>query len=73
MAEVQELAEQERLGSWKEILSSRWTRRLLLIGFGIAFFQQLTGGINSMMYYGTQVLEQAGFDRNAALSFNGLA
>ena len=74
MAEVQELAElerQEHLGSWKEILSKRWTRRLLLIGFGIAFFQQLTG-INSMMYYGTQVLEQAGFDRNAALGFNVL-
>lgn len=74
MAEVQHLAmleRQEKLGSWKEILSTAWTRRLLLIGFGIAFFQQLTG-INSMMYYGTQVLEQAGFDRNAALGFNVL-
>jgi MFS transporter, SP family, major inositol transporter len=74
LVEVQDLAEQERqerLGSWKEILSTRWTRRLLLIGFGIGCFQQLTG-INSMMYYGTQVLEQAGFDRNAALSFNVL-
>lgn len=74
MAEVRELAEeerQERLGSWKEVLSTRWTRRLLFIGFGIGIFQQLTG-INSMMYYGTQVLEQAGFDRNAALSFNVL-
>ncbi|MHC8609824.1 sugar porter family MFS transporter (plasmid) [Paenarthrobacter ureafaciens] len=74
MAEVRELADQERqesLGSWKEILSTRWTRKLLLIGFGIGIFQQLTG-INSMMYYGTQVLEQAGFDRNAALGFNVL-
>ncbi|SJM71783.1 sugar porter family MFS transporter [Gulosibacter sp. 10] len=74
IAEVKYLAEQERqekLGSWREILSQPWTRKLLLIGFGIAFFQQLTG-INSMMYYGTQVLEQAGFDRNAALSFNVL-
>lgn len=74
MAEVQQLAElerQERLGSWKEIISTRWTRKLLFIGFGIGIFQQLTG-INSMMYYGTQVLEQAGFDRNAALSFNVL-
>ncbi|NWL29276.1 MFS transporter [Paenarthrobacter ureafaciens] len=74
MAEVRELADQERLenlGSWKEILSNRWTRRLLFIGFGIGIFQQLTG-INSMMYYGTQVLEQAGFDRNAALGFNVL-
>lgn len=74
MAEVRFLADQEKqekLGSWKEIFTSPWTRRLLLIGFGIAFFQQLTG-INSMMYYGTQVLEQAGFDRDAALGFNVL-
>ncbi|MGK9220362.1 sugar porter family MFS transporter [Microbacterium barkeri] len=74
LAEVTYLADQEKqekLGSWREILSSPWTRGLLLIGFGIAFFQQLTG-INSMMYYGTQVLEQAGFDRNAALGFNVL-
>ncbi|MDP9889058.1 sugar porter family MFS transporter [Pseudarthrobacter enclensis] len=74
MAEVHELAEEERLerlGSWKEVLTTPWTRRLLFIGFGIGIFQQLTG-INSMMYYGTQVLEQAGFDRNAALSFNVL-
>jgi MFS transporter, SP family, major inositol transporter len=74
MAEVQHLADaerQERLGSWKEIMSTRWTRKLLFIGFGIGIFQQLTG-INSMMYYGTQVLEQAGFERNAALSFNVL-
>jgi sugar porter (SP) family MFS transporter len=55
MAEVQHLAaleRQERLGSWKEIISTRWTRKLLFIGFGIGIFQQLTG-INSMMYYGT--------------------
>ena len=74
MAEVGELADQERLeplGSWKEILSTRWTHRLLFIGFGNGIFQQLTG-INSMMYYGTQVLEQAGFDRNAELGFNVL-
>lgn len=74
MAEVRELAEEERqekLGSWKAVLTTPWTRRLLFIGFGLGIFQQLTG-INSMMYYGTQVLEQAGFDRSAALSFNVL-
>ena len=72
--EVRVLAAQEdeqKNSSWSEIFASKWTRRLLLVGFGIAFFQQLTG-INSMMYYGTQVLEQAGFERNAALGFNVL-
>jgi sugar porter (SP) family MFS transporter len=46
-------------------------RRLLLLGFGLAAIQQLTG-INSVMYYGTQVLEQAGFTRDSALTFNVL-
>jgi len=74
MKEVQELADaekQEHLGRLRDILAQRWLRVLLLIGIGIASFQQLTG-INSMMYYGTQVLEQAGFDRNAALILNVL-
>ncbi|GGG42177.1 MFS transporter [Kocuria dechangensis] len=74
MAEVRALAEmekQEQLGGWADIKSLPWVRRLLFIGLGLAAYQQLTG-INSMMYYGTQVLEEAGFSRNAALSFNVL-
>lgn len=55
-----------------DILRVPWLRRLMLIGIGIACFQQLTG-VNSVMYYGTQVLEQAGFTRNAALTFNVLS
>lgn len=63
-------AHEEKL-TLREILRQPWLRRLLLIGIGIAGFQQLTG-VNSVMYYGTQVLEQAGFDRNSALIFNVL-
>lgn len=72
--EIQELTileKNEQAAGWAEILSQPWLRRLLFIGMGLAAFQQLTG-INSMMYYGTQVLEQAGFTRNAALGFNVL-
>lgn len=72
--EIQELTlleKKEQAVGWSEILSQPWLRRLLFIGMGLAAFQQLTG-INSMMYYGTQVLEQAGFTRNAALGFNVL-
>lgn len=77
VAEVREIQEltllekQQKSATWSEILSQPWLRRLLLIGMGLAAFQQLTG-INSMMYYGSQVLEQAGFTRNAALGFNVL-
>lgn len=77
MAEVREIeevvahGEQEKSMTWTEIFSTRWLRRLLFIGVGLGAFQQLTG-INSMMYYGSQVLEQAGFDRDSALMFNVL-
>jgi MFS transporter, SP family, major inositol transporter len=57
---------------FSDILREKWLRRLMLIGLGIACFQQLTG-VNSVMYYGTQVLEQAGFTRNSALTFNVLS
>jgi sugar porter (SP) family MFS transporter len=75
-AEILQLIEDERAitdnySAWGEIKGQPWIRRLILIGMGIAAFQQLTG-INSMEYYGTQVLEQAGFTRNSALTFNVL-
>lgn len=74
MDEVIELAKleaEQKSGRWSDVLSQRWLRRLLLLGFGLAAIQQLTG-INSVMYYGTQVLEQAGFTRDSALTFNVL-
>ncbi|MBM7690848.1 major inositol transporter-like SP family MFS transporter [Peribacillus deserti] len=44
-------------------------RRILLIGIGIAMTQQLTG-VNSIMYYGTEILKDAGFSTKAALIGN---
>lgn len=58
----------------KEFLTP-WMRRILLIGIGIATFTQLTG-VNSIMYYGSQVLNKAGFSMQAAIianTLNGLA
>ena len=46
-----------------------WTRRLLLIGVGLAVVQQLTG-VNAMMYYGTQILTTSGFSPKVALVAN---
>lgn len=52
-------------------LNTPWIRRIVLIGIGIATFTQLTG-VNSIMYYGTQILNQAGFSMQAALIANTL-
>src|SRR4051795_5095147 len=71
MAEVEFLHEEEeqaKMGGWRE-LRIPWVRRLMIIGIGVAVFQQCTG-INSIMYYGTQVLTTAGFSASAALIAN---
>src|SRR5829696_243867 len=71
LAEVHHLAEEEEkahMGGWAD-LAVPWIRRLLIIGIGLAVFQQLTG-INSIMYYGTQLLGEAGFSANAAIILN---
>ncbi|WP_270566076.1 sugar porter family MFS transporter [Clostridium beijerinckii] len=50
-------------------LSIPWIRRIVLIGVGIGITQQIAG-INIMMYYGTSILEQAGFGTKVALIAN---
>lgn len=78
MAEVAALAEESRAeqeGTLREVFATKWLRRLLFIGIGLGVFQQLTG-INSMMYYGELVLQDAGFTHEVALIvnvFNGVA
>nr|WP_272901906.1 sugar porter family MFS transporter [Bacillus glycinifermentans] len=49
--------------------SAPWLRRLLLIGIGVAVVNQITG-VNSIMYYGTQILRESGFGTKAALISN---
>ncbi len=71
MAEVRMLAEAEngaQTGGWTE-LTTPWIRRLILVGIGLGIFQQLTG-INSIMYYGTQLLQDAGFSGQGAILAN---
>ncbi|WP_338450623.1 sugar porter family MFS transporter [Niallia oryzisoli] len=46
-----------------------WLRRILLIGIGVAMVNQITG-VNSIMYYGTQILQESGFGTQAALIAN---
>src|SRR6476469_5480231 len=51
------------------IFSNRWLRRIIFVGIGVSVTQQLTG-INSIMYYGSRVLEESGFSETGALLAN---
>jgi major inositol transporter-like SP family MFS transporter len=46
-----------------------WIRRIVFIGIGIGIVQQVTG-VNSIMYYGTEILQSAGFGIKAAIIGN---
>lgn len=72
LAEVSALAvkdEQEKLGGWQDMKNTPWVRKLMFVGFGIAIVQQITG-VNTIMYYGTQILTDAGFAADSALTAN---
>ncbi|MBZ4015085.1 sugar porter family MFS transporter [Streptomyces purpurogeneiscleroticus] len=72
LSEVSALAvrdEQEKIGGWKDLRATPWIRRLMWVGFGIAVVQQITG-VNTIMYYGTQILTDAGFAADSALTAN---
>ncbi|MFT4085570.1 MAG: sugar porter family MFS transporter [Gordonia sp. (in: high G+C Gram-positive bacteria)] len=67
MGEVEELAKQEEMqqtGGWKD-MAIPWVRRIMLAAVILAIAQQVTG-INSVMYYGTEMLKVAGFSDSAA-------
>jgi hypothetical protein len=68
--EAEQAAGERGNGGWAE-LRLRWVRRLVLIGVGVAVVNQL-GGINAVMYYGTQLLRQSGFSGDVALVANVL-
>ncbi|MCM3189447.1 sugar porter family MFS transporter [Bacillus subtilis] len=46
-----------------------WIRRIVILGIGIGVISQFTG-INSIMYYGTKILQSSGFETKAALIGN---
>ncbi|WP_334121344.1 sugar porter family MFS transporter [Glutamicibacter sp.] len=71
--EIQAVTDKERqknkpLGI-KAVLTNRWLLRIVGVGIGVATMQQLTG-INSIMYYGTRVLEEAGMTTQQAVLAN---
>jgi major inositol transporter-like SP family MFS transporter len=60
--------EKAKLGGWND-LRVPWVRKLVLVGIGIAIVMQITG-VNTIMYYGTQILTDAGFAADSALTAN---
>src|SRR6476661_5203892 len=72
LAQVEQVTEDEKKGNrlgFKEILANKWLRRIVFVGIGVSMTQQLTG-INSIMYYGSRVLEESGFTEAKALIAN---
>jgi MFS family permease len=57
------LQEQDRVASWGEVFDPRW-RRPLVVGLGLAIFQQITG-INAIIYYSDEIFAAAGFATTA--------
>lgn len=54
--------------TWSD-LKRPWIRRILFIGIGVAVATRFTG-VNTIMFYGTQILTEAGFGRQIALIAN---
>ncbi|WP_425451978.1 sugar porter family MFS transporter [Bacillus taeanensis] len=55
--------------TFKEMIAIPWVRRILFLGIGTAVVMQITG-VNSIMYYGTEILKDAGFETKVALIAN---
>jgi sugar porter (SP) family MFS transporter len=54
------LAQQAESGHWTDLLR-RQVRPALVVGLGLAIFQQITG-INTVIYYAPRILQTAGFN-----------
>ncbi|MDP9186658.1 MAG: sugar porter family MFS transporter [Verrucomicrobiota bacterium] len=60
IAEIQtSLAQQTQHGRWTDLLH-RHVRPALIVGLGLAVFQQISG-INTVIYYAPKILQSAGF------------
>ncbi len=60
IAELKADAAQDVQADWSEVFSKRW-RKPLMIGVGLAVFQQITG-INAIIYYADKIFDAAGFE-----------
>lgn len=64
------IAEEQKIVKMKfKDLGIPWIRRIVILGIIIGMISQFTG-INSIMYYGTQILQNSGFGTKTALIGN---
>ncbi len=70
MQQVQQQESQQSQAGFGELLAP-YVRPALIIGIGLAIFQQITG-INTVIYYAPTILENAGFSVQGALVANAI-
>ena len=70
MEELERLERQQAQVGYKELLAP-WIRPALIIGIGLAVFQQITG-INTVIYYAPTILEIVGFSAGGAIAATAL-
>ena len=70
MEEIKELEEEQARVSYKELLAP-YVRPALIIGIGLAIFQQITG-INTVIYYAPTILQNVGFSEGGAIAATAL-
>jgi sugar porter (SP) family MFS transporter len=70
MEEIKKLEEEQARVSYKELLAP-YVRPALVIGIGLAIFQQITG-INTVIYYAPTILQGVGFSEGGAIAATAL-
>ncbi len=70
MEEIKSLEEEQARVSYKELLAP-YVRPALVIGIGLAIFQQITG-INTVIYYAPTILQGVGFTEEGAIAATAL-
>jgi sugar porter (SP) family MFS transporter len=70
MEQIKALEEEQARVSYKELLAP-FVRPALIIGIGLAIFQQITG-INTVIYYAPTILQGVGFSEGGAIAATAL-
>ena len=70
MEEIKSLEQEQARVSYKELLAP-YVRPALVIGIGLAVFQQITG-INTVIYYAPTILQGVGFSEGGAIAATAL-
>lgn len=69
IVEVNEMEAKQEKWNLTQTIKTKWTRKILIIGIFLGFFDQLTG-INTAMYYLPKILHSAGFSSADSIMLN---